>query len=885
MTQNSADINVAVVADLRKLRVTKAKEQSHLQVAKVDENAKRKVQLINAETWQILKDTIGHFIFYLVLSVVMYNQKDDKVFTMLGGVRNIVQVMPGDDFAAPPMLAGADLPGTNTLGTPSGEGYNAISSQGEFWDWAIESLPPLFETDSHGRLIYGGGELHLLGGLRVRQLRVKPEACEFPNSMTPLLPNQACNAVWDKDNNADGDMANFVKKSLDVEANRQYSSSEECPTFRGYFERGIYDSCGYIQDFGNGTLDSVSATLATLRKERWLDILSRLIVVEFTVYNPALDHLVTAALGVEFPPTGGAISSGGFRTHKVNRYPVEDAWGYVLCEFFILFTSVYVAYRCIATYKEMNVQREACHASEQTYRNALVSGRRFMHSATGPAVPYDFELDDLSVSFGGPHDYDILIELVALDKEAHVNTAALRAASLAVVTRRGLRCAIGVEGGWRVSETTMKIRISNFLRSSQPAEEARVAAAQRGMSDAIMVEYLKRRQHDFVWFTHFGNVMDVLLILLVAIMIGLNAERWVQMQKTLEAYTEHAAANSTTTPEYFGAFQDFRRIDAAIEFVNGCLMFIGLMKFCWLLRHNTKVKRCIALVQLVGSTVLGSLALVLAVLAIYSTTGHLMLGSGRPAFASWIGACSELFSTLVGKVSYDSILSIDGNASVNPVITQVFFTSYAIVNIFIVINMFISILNDAFEVVRDIPESEHDIFAYFWRLATKALGLSGGQQPEKVRKDIHTSTSAVSDALEALDKKFAAFEARSTSVLANAGPAGGHGQKRQAPEPGRRPTGTELLHTFREKRESAMQDTLREQRESAAYDLDDERHHRSSAGHRETSPLEPIAPANVLPKPKLIVVPGIGPRPPPLPAPPAVLPKHDAELPAVRRGD
>jgi len=883
--------NAAIIREFHKMRRVNAKGRSHhVPVSKVDENAKRKRQRINNETWQILKDFVGHVLFYLVLSIVMYNQKDDRVYTMLGGVRTIVRVMPDDDFAAQPMMAGAYLPGSNTLGTPSGDGYNAISSKEEFWGWAHEALPPLFDVDQHGRLIHGGGELHLIGGVRIRQLRVTPAACKVPASITAWLPNDECNAVWgDATNNKEDMLMNYAKISLDVPTNRQYDVNDECPTFRGYFDTGVYDGCGYVQDFANSTSDLVSEMLATLRDERWLDSLSRLIQVEFTVYNPSLNHFVTAALGVEFPPTGGAISSGGFTTHKVNRYPYAEAWGYILCEFIVLFTTVYSCYRSVRTYKTMHAERNACHAAEQVHRAALVNGR---HVVAGVAdVPYDFELDNLSVSFGGPSAWDILIDLPALDGDDRVHKHTLHAAILTIMKRCEMTGVDGeprptckVEGGLQHDNSSTKVRISNFMRSSERAGESTVVAARQGMSDAILAEYYTERQRRLVWILQSGNVMDIILNIVILTMIGLNVSRWVQMRDALEAYTEQLAGPQLD--DYFGAFQDFRTVDEAIEFVNGCCMFIGLMKFCVLLKHNTKVKRIILLMEAAGSMVLGSLFVVFAVLAIFSTTGHLLFGSAAPAFATWLGSCSELFNTLVGKVSFDQILSSNGNTAVNPLISQVFFVSYSIINIFITINLFIGILNDAIEVCRSIPESEHDIFSYFWRQVARVIGISTGTQ-EEVAKDIYTSTSAVSDALDALDTRFDAFEARSTAVLARANVSAGlpptsgrnaerdfKNKKNGSPKLGVTPSaGQELLDTFRKERSEA-------DAEEPHYFI------RSNAESTQEDVLLGGLEAQNLPQPGDSPVPRIPPGTLNIaPTPPTLLPKHQngPKLPLMRR--
>ena len=58
--------------------------------------------------------------------------------------------------------------------------------------------------------------------------------------------------------------------------------------------------------------------LTRLRQENWLDLRTRAIFLEFTVYNPNSNLYASAIMVTEFPSWGAAVPRSEFKVIKLN---------------------------------------------------------------------------------------------------------------------------------------------------------------------------------------------------------------------------------------------------------------------------------------------------------------------------------------------------------------------------------------------------------------------------------------------------------------------------------------------------------------------------------------------------------------------------------------
>lgn len=95
-----------------------------------------------------------------------------------------------------------------------------------------------------------------------------------------------------------------------------------------------------MQNLGRTKADT-QRILEHLFTESWLTRGTRAVFVDFTVYNANVNLFCVVRLTVEFPPTGGAVSSWSFRTVKLLRYVTVFEYFIMACEFFFALFIVY----------------------------------------------------------------------------------------------------------------------------------------------------------------------------------------------------------------------------------------------------------------------------------------------------------------------------------------------------------------------------------------------------------------------------------------------------------------------------------------------------------------------------------------------------------------
>ena len=79
-----------------------------------------------------------------------------------------------------------------------------------------------------------------------------------------------------------------------------------------------YGGGGFVQDL-TPTHEAASAQLVDLNTNLWLDRGTRVVFLDFTVYNANINLFCQIKLTVEFPASGGAVPSKSFSTTKLIR--------------------------------------------------------------------------------------------------------------------------------------------------------------------------------------------------------------------------------------------------------------------------------------------------------------------------------------------------------------------------------------------------------------------------------------------------------------------------------------------------------------------------------------------------------------------------------------
>ncbi|XP_077883341.1 polycystin-2-like protein 1 isoform X1 [Ictidomys tridecemlineatus] len=241
------------------------------------------------------------------------------------------------------------------LHTPSATGvsFQDISSMADFWDFAQGPLlDSLYWTKWYNNQSLGHGshsfiyyENLLLGVPRLRQLRVRNDSCVVHEDFLDDI--LSCYDVYspDKEEQLPFGLLNGTAWT--------YHSQEELGGSSHWGRLTTYSGGGYYLDLPVSRQASAEA-LRNLQEGLWLDRGTRVVFIDFSVYNANINLFCVLRLVVEFPATGGAIPSWQIRTVKLIRYVSNWDFFIVGCE--IIFC-IFILYYVVEEILELHMHR------------------------------------------------------------------------------------------------------------------------------------------------------------------------------------------------------------------------------------------------------------------------------------------------------------------------------------------------------------------------------------------------------------------------------------------------------------------------------------------------------------------------------------------------
>ncbi|KAM9618017.1 polycystin-2-like protein 1 [Trichechus inunguis] len=230
------------------------------------------------------------------------------------------------------------------LHTPSDTGvsFQTISSMADFWDFAQGPLlDSLYWTKWYNNQSLGHGshsfiyyENLLLGVPRLRQLRVRNDSCVVHKDFREDI--LSCYDVYSPDKEEQLPFGPLNGTAW------TYHSQDELGGSSHWGQLTSYSGGGYYLDL-LGSRQASAETLRDLQEGLWLDRGTRVVFIDFSVYNANINLFCVLRLVVEFPATGGAIPSWQIRTVKLIRYVSNWDFFIIGCEIiFCVFIFYYV---------------------------------------------------------------------------------------------------------------------------------------------------------------------------------------------------------------------------------------------------------------------------------------------------------------------------------------------------------------------------------------------------------------------------------------------------------------------------------------------------------------------------------------------------------------
>ncbi|XP_060076676.1 polycystin-1-like [Ylistrum balloti] len=220
--------------------------------------------------------------------------------------------------------------------------FQNMTSIEEFWVWSQEVLSPgLHWEEFENYTEYAT----LLGTARLRQVRSLTEKCMAYDSLIVLgspdfLSGKTCvgSGSFDEDQNSYGET--WTSNQAQNLSWNYYTSDLTGSKWRqgNVFS---YSGGGYVQFLGTNYTETLSI-LQDLQAKDWINLHTRAVFVDFTMYNPATDLTTYVNLLVELPLTGSVNTSYEIHSQKLLRYIDDIVDPLLVCEAILFVVVVYL---------------------------------------------------------------------------------------------------------------------------------------------------------------------------------------------------------------------------------------------------------------------------------------------------------------------------------------------------------------------------------------------------------------------------------------------------------------------------------------------------------------------------------------------------------------
>lgn len=228
--------------------------------------------------------------------------------------------------------------------------YPDIGQIEEFWQWL---RGPFYEAISATGW-YNGGNFRsletkyvrlynrLLGGIRFRQLRVRPDSCITDKSFQPLI--KECYWYYDLFSRDTAGFGWTIKRSGDygyLEKTYNYTNAEKAGGRHNWgYISSYYPPGGFIYDVLLN--DSFDQKFTQLFDTLWIDKETRAVFVQLNLVNMNFFQMVTSVVFMlEFDPGGGVNPVVEFNTFRIELYTTP-------LDFFRLF--IELSFVCFLSY-------------------------------------------------------------------------------------------------------------------------------------------------------------------------------------------------------------------------------------------------------------------------------------------------------------------------------------------------------------------------------------------------------------------------------------------------------------------------------------------------------------------------------------------------------
>ncbi|XP_047125391.1 uncharacterized protein LOC105844194 isoform X2 [Hydra vulgaris] len=222
--------------------------------------------------------------------------------------------------------------------------FNQIQSSQEFWHWMKEFfLPQVFPEpwynlsdslanagmkDFPGKLFLNDLTSKIVNGIRIRQIRIKPNTCTKADSMTGIIGVNCLSPYKTTlEETRSFDLNWTVPKQYNSSINSltmpwRYQTWQELDGYPYTASLDTYYGGGYVIEIFSKWKNQV--ILDQAKKNKWIDRQTRAIIIEFALFNAATNYFNMVTMALEFPASGGVVPNFSVLTFNLYALATES---------------------------------------------------------------------------------------------------------------------------------------------------------------------------------------------------------------------------------------------------------------------------------------------------------------------------------------------------------------------------------------------------------------------------------------------------------------------------------------------------------------------------------------------------------------------------------
>lgn len=197
---------------------------------------------------------------------------------------------------------------------------------------------------------------------------------------------------------------------------------------------------------------------------------------------------------------------------------------------------------------------------------------------------------------------------------------------------------------------------------------------------------------------HLKNPWSILEILVTLLSLSAVGLYFVRLKLTKDALRDMKNDRADFISFHYTAF-----LDEWLKCVMGVIVFLSFLKVFRLLRFNRRMSMLQQVLKRSFTKLMSFMVMFALAFVAYAFLACLVFGQEMKAFGTFLRSCTSLMDTLLGKFTLKEL------STANRILGPIFFYTYTLTMLFALLNIFISIINDAFaEVCSDVEKQSND---------------------------------------------------------------------------------------------------------------------------------------------------------------------------------